>query len=137
VSWIVFAFLAFGLMGLGNFFMKLSTQAGLTPIAATLVIFLTDILIGSALWFIEKPDLKFVSPGFFWALGGGLMLGLGILSLIYAYERPGSHTGITTALMNTNFALVVLLGLVFLKEPLTLKQVIGFVAVIGGIVLLI
>ncbi|MBX2860565.1 MAG: EamA family transporter [Vampirovibrio sp.] len=140
LHWIPLALLALLSMGLGNFILKLATHLGYQSLHATLLVFLATGLMGLILWVLYRPTLSNLTaniPGAAMAVLAGILLAIGVWLLILAYAHPQAKTGVATALLNSNFALVVLLSYVFLQETLTLKQFVGLGAVLAGILLLV
>ncbi len=124
-------------MGTGNFLLKLASQAGL-PLPGLLgVVFLVQAAFGVGLLLVMKPDLAAAGQGIPIAVAGGLFLGTAVTFLLLAFGQPEAKTGVTVALLNTNFALVTILGAVFLQETLTAKQLAGLIVVLAGVFLLI
>jgi len=137
MSWIVLALLSFLLMGVGNFLIKLAANAGQPSVTILTLIFLTDVIVAGTLLIVRKPDFAWSVPAVGWSIAAGLFLGFGLYFMIVAMSMPEAKTGIVAALMNANFVLVSLLGFVLLQETLTLKQVAGLAAVLGGMLLLL
>jgi len=69
-------------------------------------------------------------------VAAGLFLGIGILSFSFAMSHSDMSTGATAAVATSNAVFTVLLGLIFLKEDLALKDWAGIATVIAGIVIL-
>lgn len=136
-TWILYGLLSMLLMGVGNFLLKLAGNAGLPMSGVLGIVFLTQALFGLGMLFILKPDLTSAGSGPFIAIAGGLLLGTALTFLVLAFDQPDAKTGITVALLNTNFALVTVLGAVFLQEALTIKQLAGLGVILAGIFLLI
>lgn len=137
MSWIQLALLSFLFMGLGNFLAKLATEAGQSALAILTLIFITDVFIAGALLFFKRPEFVSSAPALGWSVASGILLGLGLYFMIAAMGLPGAKTGLVTALMNANFVLVTVLSYVLLQETLTLKQILGLLAILGGMILMI
>ncbi len=137
MNWLGFAVLGMLFMGVGNFLMKFATGYGVSSMAAVVIEFTIMFLVAVTVFAIKRPELFHSLPGAFAAAAGGLFIGLGALFIVVAYGLPNSHGGIATAILNTNFAIVLILGFVVMHETITLKQGIGIVALLGGILLLI
>ncbi len=137
MSWVAIAFCSLLVMGLGNFFLKLASQTGISSFASIVIVFFTDAILAALIVLAKKPELFSSQAGLLWSVAGGICTGLGILLLIIAFGAPGSKTGVATAIMNANFALVALLGFFILKEALSIKQIMGLVAILAGMILLV
>lgn len=137
MNWVALSFASLLLMGAGNFFAKLATNHGLSGYAVTAIIFVVDFIVALVILAIRKPALAEHPTGLLYAFLAGVGLAGALLLLIVAYSRPDVHTGTATAIMNTNFALVALLSLIFLGEPVSARQWVGFAAIVGGMFLLI
>lgn len=137
MNWIFLSLLSLILMGLGNFFFKLSANAGQGALMATLISCLAEAVLGLILVWILKPPGSFQGSAIGWPVLAGCFFGGGLLCLILAMSKPDSNTGIAVAMMNSNFLLVTALSWIFLSQSLSVKQIVGFCVVIGGLVLLI
>lgn len=137
MTWWMYAFCSFVLLGLGNFGFRLASLAGQNPIAAILVGYVAQCLLGVAVFLLLKPEINWQWPALLCPMAAGLVIGLSLLSMITAFGKPGAHPGVVVAIMNTNFLLVSLLTWLVLKQPLSIKQLLGFVVILGGMTLVI
>ncbi len=136
-SWIFYSLLALCLAGGANFLMRFSQVQGQSSLAVITTVFLTNILFGLAMLIFFKPDFTASPKGLISSVIAGLLLGGMTLCLNLAFSQPEAKTGIATALLNTNFALVTLLSFFILKETLSIKQIFGLLTVLAGTFLLI
>ena len=137
MNWITLSLGGFLLMGVGNFLARLATQHGLSGIATTAIIFTVDFIVALAIVAARRPAFAEHPTGLVYAGLAGVVLAGALLLLMVAYNQTGVHTGTATAIVNANFALVALLALLFLGEPITVKQWVGFAAILAGMFLLV
>ncbi len=136
-TWVFYSLLALLLGGLGNFMTRLAHTQGQSSLSVVTVIFLTNFIFGATLWALNKPNLLVSPKGLLTSLLAGVFLSGMVVCLNAAFSQPGAKTGIATALLNANFALVTLLSFFILKETLSIKQVFGLLTILGGMLLLI
>lgn len=137
LSWVMWSVISLGLMTLGNMFARMAGLAGQSAFGIVVVIFFVNLFLASTILITQKPDVLAHPQGVVWSVLAGLGTGSALICLMIAYTTPGSQTGVATAIMNSNFALVALLSFIFLKEVLTFKQVIGLVVILLGMGLLV
>ncbi|MDX2083880.1 MAG: EamA family transporter [Candidatus Melainabacteria bacterium] len=138
--WAGLALMSLFCMGTGNFLMRLATAWGKPPWAACLIQVSCMLLVMVAVAFFRHQSPWSAwdrSAGTWAAMGGGLFIALGALLVVSAFAKPGAVGGVVTAILNANFSWVLLLGFLFLREAVTLKQLLGMLTVLLGIVLLV
>lgn len=72
--------------------------------------------------------------GIWVALAGFLFYGMGALIMLIAY-RFGSLS-VLQPMLSMNYVLSILLGALILKEPVTIRKVIGVLVIMAGVVLI-
>ncbi|MCS6954939.1 MAG: DMT family transporter [Candidatus Calescibacterium sp.] len=135
--WLIFSVISLVLWGISGFFMKVATfkldpriafifQSTGVLIVASMVFFSTMGILKNSL----SPDLKlYIISG----LLAGLTGGLGTFFLLKAYEKGNLAT--VTVLTALYPVISVLLGIIILKEKLTLTQIIAIILSLVAIVL--
>ncbi len=134
MHWLVFALLATFLYGLWGFFPKLATLH-LPPRDALVYQTLggMPVLFVILVWLRFRP--VYHPQGALYAVLTGLAGAVGTLFFFAALKRSPSTTGVV--MVTALYPLVVmLLALVFLREPLTLRQGVGAVLALLALVLL-
>jgi uncharacterized membrane protein len=137
MRWLIYAFMGMLFLGVGNFLMRFATASGQPSLGASFLQIAMMFLLAAGVVLFKKPEIFASLPGSLAATTGGLSVGLGTLLFIVALGQPNAHGGIATAVLNTNFVVVLMLGFIVLHEPVTLKQGVGLAAILGGLLLLI
>ncbi|HLC71605.1 MAG TPA: EamA family transporter [Candidatus Nanoarchaeia archaeon] len=131
-EWFVFAILALIMWGLWGFFPKLSTNY-INPKSALVYEVLGSVIVGVIIFFLVgfKPEVH--PKGIIFALLTGIAATLGTLFFLYAVSRgKASTTVVITALYPL---ITIMLALLILHEPISLKQGIGMLLALAAIIL--
>jgi len=140
MTWLILALLAATLSGFTDFFIKLS--AG--KIHATFsgfVINLVSTLVLLPFIFCYKAKgeniFKFGTNGLAYSIIAGIIIGFLTIVMLKMYSQ-GTNLSIGSPLIRIgSVVLVISLGILFLKEPITLKFVVGFLLSLAGLYLLV
>ena len=133
-----FALLAAISWGVGGYFEKKGLHLGhLSPqMGITIRTFVALIILG----FVSKPywhQLRHVSPKAFlyMIIGGGVIAGsVGMLCFYQAIKGAPLEKVLPIAFTSPLFG--ALMGIIFASEPITLKNVVGMIMTVGGIIIL-
>lgn len=128
---LVFAVLLFGF---GNFFVKLARYRidAITAFFWDVLGFVCTLVLVIA-W--ARPTLGVVDKvGALWGLAGGISISLGAYFLILAFGFV--KLAVAAPFSSLNVLVSALLGVLFLREALTITQIAGALLMIGGGVLL-
>ena len=131
-EWFVFAILALIMWGLWGFFPKLSTNY-INPKSALVYEVVGSVIVGVIILFLVcfKPEVH--PKGIIFALLTGIAATLGTLFFLYAVSRgKASTTVVITALYPL---ITIMLALLILHEPISLKQGIGMLLALAAIIL--
>lgn len=139
MHWLLLAFGAFLFIGLSNFGLKYATSLKLDTEIVVFVLVLFQTLMAGAVLLFNKESFSLVADwkALLVAAIAGIVLGIGVIALGRAFAHPSSQAGVVTLILNVNFILVSALAFFFLHETLALKQIIGMVIVVGGLLLVI
>lgn len=137
MNWIVLSLLSLLFIGLGNFCFRMSTLAGQNVLIATALSYLAQIVFGVVIVVVLKPPLNISTSAIAWPVAAGLLVGAGGLCMMQALAKPGVQAGVPVSIMNANFVLVGIMAWIFLHQPLSGKQILGFLIILGGLVLVI
>jgi len=132
-QWLLPTFGAFVLWGLWSFIPKITTKY-ISPKSAILFEALGGIIIATIVLFSLKfkPDIH--PKGVLLALTTGILGFLGALLYLYAAsEGPISLVAVLSALYPV---IAIVLAMIFLKEPISLKQALGIVLALGSMILI-
>lgn len=139
MHWLLLAFGAFLFIGLSNFGLKYATSLKLDTEIVVFVLILFQLMVAGAVLLFNKESFSFATDwkALLVAAIAGIVLGFGVLALGRAFANPNSQAGVVTLILNLNFILVSVLAFFFLQETLALKQIIGMIIVVGGLLLVI
>jgi transporter family protein len=135
--WFIFSLISLVLWGISGFFMKVATFK-LDPKVAFLfqssgVIVVAGIIFVISLNLVKGSLVLDFRSFIFYALLAGLTGGLGTFFLLKAYEKGNLAT--VTVLTALYPVISVLLGLIILKEKLTITQIIAILLSMVAIIL--
>lgn len=137
MSWLVFSLLSLVLLGIGNFCFRMAAGAGQSPLAATAVGYVFQAALGIIVFLALKPVLNTNGTALFWPMLAGVCIGLGILCMVFAFGKPEANAGVVATLTNANFMVVATLAWLVLGQPFSIKQLLGFAVILGGLFLII
>jgi drug/metabolite transporter (DMT)-like permease len=131
---LMYAFAALVAFGLAGVLQKLATNR--VSAETAFVTFAAGFIPPTAsIWFLEPVRETLPIRPVLWAIGAGLLNGLGVLATLAAYRR-GGKASVVTPLAATYPMLTVILAVAFLNERLAPVQVAGIaLALIGGVLL--
>lgn len=137
MHWLIPLVLAALFLGLYNFFIKLSA-GHIHQIAGAVILQVVAFLVGGVVlaWLkLRGTPLEVSSRGVAFAVLAGVAVGLAEISAFYGFSK-GVSASVGIPIMVGGTVLVgVLLGLVVLREQLTLWQGLGVLLILVGIVL--
>ena len=139
MPWISLALITALCLALYNFFIKLASNH-LSPAVGAVVLQLVAAAIGAAwllkLWLQGQP-LPVTRRGLGLAALAGLSVGLAELLTFVVFQRGVNSSVGTPVIVGGSVLLTAGLGLVVLREALTLPQVGGLLLIVVGIALLV
>ena len=136
MHWLLLLILTAILLGLYNFFIKLSS-GHIHEIAGAVILQVVAFLLGglAMLWLKYKGAELEISPkGLLFSILAGLSVGLAEILAFYAFGRGVSASVGIPVMVGGTVLVGVILGTLVLQEQLTLAKGIGTLLVIAGIV---
>jgi len=131
-TWIVPALTALFLWGFWGFLPKIATKY-INPQSALVFQAVGSVIVGLGVLIAFQDQIQWQTAGAFWAILTGLFGMLGSLFFLQAVSR-GKVTTIVT--MTALYPLIsIVLALIFLREPLGLKQGLGAICALAAIIL--
>lgn len=138
MPWLVLALLTALALAFYNFFIKLAADH-LPAAVGAVVLQLVAAALG-ALWLLrlklQGQPLPVSRQGLWLAALAGLGVGLGEILTFVVFSRGVPSSVGTPVIVGGSVLLTAGLGLVVLREALTLPQVLGLLLIVGGIALL-
>lgn len=134
MSWIIYALIAIGLMGVSDLFRKLGSNLK-DPIFANFVFQIAAFTI-STLMFLATRKVINDPKGIIYALIGGTLIALFTTFSFKALSIGPGVSVVMPALRIGGVTLVAILGIIVLKEKLTLQTLFGLIFSAVGIYLL-
>lgn len=135
MGWMVYGILAAVCFGSYNFFAKLSADK-FSPTIGLLFLTATSFsvaLVATLYFKLAGRPLVFTKADISLPLLAGLSTGLAEIFYLFMFSK-NAPLGFGTALVIGGTAIVAaILGMIFLKEPIDLVKISGFVLVIGGL----
>lgn len=120
--------------GVGSLFYKIAND-NMHPVMVSILVTVFYIILAPLEYVVFKPSTNMNATGVSFALMGAALMGIGSLTYFFALQR-GGEVGGTTALTSVYPALTMLLSVLFLKEELTVKKVIGVAMAFGAVYIL-
>ncbi|GAB3832993.1 EamA family transporter [Hymenobacter jeollabukensis] len=138
MPWLVLALLTALALASYNFFIKLAADH-LPAAVGAVVLQLVAAALGAA-WLLrlklQGQPLPVTSKGLWLAALAGLSVGLGEILTFVVFSRGVPSSVGTPVIVGGSVLLTAVLGLVVLREALTLPQALGLLLIVGGIALL-
>lgn len=138
MNWLLLALLTAFCLALYNFFIKLAAGY-LSPAVGAVVLQLVAAALGAA-WLLklklQGQPLPVTGRGLALAALAGLGVGLAEILTFVVFQRGVSSSVGTPIIVGGSVLLTALLGLVVLRETITLPQVGGLLLIVAGIALL-
>jgi bacterial/archaeal transporter family protein len=137
-SWLWYAIVAAILYGLHQVFTKLAAEHisdGLGGFVVEITAALTIALYLGWLWVSGRWDQRAESTGLFYSILTGLCVGAGTLSFFMLFQKGGPLSAVPTVLAG-GAALMAIIGILFMKEPVSWIRLLGIALSIIGLVLL-
>jgi transporter family protein len=131
-TWILPALIALFLWGFWGFLPKVATRY-IDPQSVLVFQAIGSVIVGLGVLFSVRDQIQWQATGAFWAIVTGLFGMLGSLFFLQAVNR-GKVTAVVT--MTALYPLIsIILALIFLKEPFTLKQGLGVICALTALIL--
>jgi transporter family protein len=131
-TWIVPAMTALFLWGFWGFLPKIATKY-IDPKSALVFQAIGSLIVGLWVLIAFKDQIQWQANGAFWAIVTGLFGMLGSLFFLQAVSRGKVTTIVTITALYPLMSIA--LALIFLKEPLGLKQGLGAICALAAILL--
>ncbi|MBU4260342.1 MAG: EamA family transporter [Proteobacteria bacterium] len=132
-NWLLSALLAMIIYGFWGFFPKIAVSY-ISPQSALVFEVAGAILVGLVILFLIKFNLQFHPKGILFAVLTGIAGMTGTLFFFAAVQK--GKISIVVGLTALYPLITVMLAVIFLREPLTFKQIIGLILACGAILLL-
>ncbi|WP_216726201.1 EamA family transporter [Hymenobacter siberiensis] len=138
MNWLPLALLTALCLALYNFFIKLAADH-VPPAVGAVVLQLVAAALGAA-WLLklklQGQPLVVPGKGLVWAVLAGLGVGLAEILTFVVFQRGVNSSVGTPVIVGGSVLLTAILGLVVLREALTLPQAGGLLLIVAGIALL-
>ncbi|OON67665.1 EamA family transporter [Hymenobacter sp. CRA2] len=138
MPWFVLALLTALALAFYNFFIKLAADHVPAAVGAVVLQLVAAAL--GAVWLLrlklQGQPLPVTSKGLWLAALAGLGVGLGEILTFVVFSRGVPSSVGTPVIVGGSVLLTAVLGLVVLREALTLPQLLGLLLIVGGIALL-
>ncbi|MBU6121848.1 EamA family transporter [Hymenobacter siberiensis] len=138
MNWLPLALLTALCLALYNFFIKLAADH-VSPAVGAVVLQLVAAALGAA-WLLklklQGQPLVVSGKGLAWAVLAGLGVGLAEILTFVVFQRGVNSSVGTPVIVGGSVLLTAILGLVVLREALTLPQAGGLLLIVAGIALL-
>lgn len=138
MPWLVLALLTALALASYNFFIKLAADHVPAAVGAVVLQLVAAAL--GAVWLLrlklQGQPLSVTSKGLWLAALAGLGVGLAEILTFVVFSRGVPSSVGTPVIVGGSVLLTAVLGLVVLREALTLPQVLGLLLIVGGIALL-
>lgn len=139
MNWIFLVLLTAFFYGIYNFFIKVSS-GHINQIVGAVILQVVAALLGSVILLYLKltgAPLEVSAKGIQFAVLAGVFVGLAEIASFYAFSKGVSASTGIPIMIGGSVIVGALLGIVFLKESLTLVQYFAIAMVVAGIVLFI
>ncbi len=139
MNWIAFAMLSAISFGFYNFFTKLSADK-LSPTIALMCIAGTSFLvatISTVVFKISGQELTFSREALWLPILAGISTGIAEIFYLYMFTKDAPLNLGNPMVVGVTMLIAVLLGVIFLKEPLSVSKIAGICLIIAGAILLI
>jgi transporter family protein len=138
MNWIVFALLAAFFMALYNVFIKLSS-GHIHELPGAVILQVVAALAGTVMLVIMKlngANLHMSRKGIILAGIAGLSVGLAEILSFYTFSKGIDASRGVPVIIGGSILFAVIIGLLFLKESITVYQAGGIILIAGGVFLL-
>ncbi len=134
ISWVFFAFVAYGLMGLWYVLDRVALQ----HVNGYFYAFINQVIAFFSLvvmnhFFLEGTKLSFFRKNFYQLLFIWIIQGVSYYFSMYAISHA-PNVGYAAALINTNVVLTTLYGIFILKEKVTKRKIFVFLCMMGALI---
>lgn len=138
MNWITFAILAGTSFGFYNFFVKLASDK-LSPTIALMFIAGSSFLIATVstiLFKVSGQQLTFSKGAIWFPIFAGVFTGIAEILYLFMFAKNAPLNIGAPLVIGLTSIIAVLLGLIFLKEPLSAAKIVGICVTIVGLVIL-
>ena len=139
MNWILLALLAAVFYGAYNFFIKVSS-GHINQIAGAVILQLVATLVGAGvLSFLKITDvpIEISNKGIMYAIAAGVFVGLAEITSFFVFSKGISLSNALPIIIGGSVIIGSILGILFLKETITVIHVLAIILVVTGIILLI
>jgi transporter family protein len=133
VSAVLFALVAMLAWGVWAVLADAATQS-VSPTLAVVVSYGASTVLAVGYLVVDSGSVEFDQTGIALALLSGVFGGIGVIGFYAGLQRGG--TGVVTTVSALYFVVAAVLGVVFLEEPLALRDVAGVACAVVAVVLL-
>lgn len=138
MNWLAIALLTAVFFGLYNFFIKVSS-GNIHEILGAVILQAVALLLGCALLIYLKQtgdQFSFSSKGILYAVLAGLAVGVAEILTFMVFEKGIAVSIATPVIIGSSVVVSSVLGILFLRETISLIQLFALVLIAGGIMLL-
>lgn len=138
MNWLAIALLTAVFFGLYNFFIKVSS-GNIHEILGAVILQAVALLLGCALLIYLKQtgdQFSFSSKGILYAVLAGLAVGVAEILTFMVFEKGIAVSIATPVIIGSSVVVSSVLGILFLRETISLIQLFALALIAGGIMLL-
>lgn len=131
--WLIFSLFAFFVYGIANLVYKIGSDK-LHPILVAFLVSVITVIVLLPFVFLKRSELVLDTNGVIVISAGAFIASFAFLAFFMALKS--GEVSKVLPIINANVVLTVILGFLILKEPMTLKKILGVLFATGGILLL-
>lgn len=138
MNWLILAICCAFSFGLYNFFIKVASGS-INQVAGAVILQVVAALCGLVLLIyikLKNQEIEITSKGVLFSCLAGFFVGMAEILTFFVFGKGTPASVATPVIIGGSVAVAAILGILILKEQLTLVQGLGTVLIIGGVVLL-
>ncbi len=138
MNWLFFALLTAFSFGLYNFFIKVASGS-INQILGAVLLQLVAVIAGLAVLAylkISNQNIEYTTKGIYYSCLAGLFVGIAEILTFYVFSKGVPASVGTPVIIGGSIVAATILGILFLKEQMSLIQILGILMITGGVALL-